>query len=131
MQQLLKTPALSALALALAVAGAVSAEPLKRSPGTPTGYGPVKVQVVVSARGLDLSSDAGADQFLSRLSHAVSRACDDRPKDGPRLMIARSVAFHACRAHALEEARNLVRSPAVKRRIADLQIQGQTRLARR
>lgn len=129
MQNLLKTFVLSTLAIA--VASAASAEPLKRSPGTPTGYGPVKVQVVVSARGLDLSSDAGADQFRDRLSQAINRACDDRRKGGPQLMAARSAGFHACRAQALQEAVTLVRAPAAKQRIADLQMQGQMRLARR
>ena len=60
------------------------------SPGAPGGHGQVKVLVIVSSHGLDLTSDAGADQFLGRLTAAVNHACDDRPADGPPLT-------HACR----------------------------------
>ena len=50
--------------------------------GAPGGHGPVKVLVIVSSHGLDLTSDAGAGQFLGRLSAAVNPACNDRPTVG-------------------------------------------------
>jgi UrcA family protein len=120
----------AALVAAAGLAGAAVAESLDVRPGDPGGHGPVKVLVIVSSHGLDLSSDAGADRFFGRLSAAVNAACDDR-SNGPPLTVARSEEFQTCRAQALQTAMTYVRSPIVKRRFAAIQLKDTLRLARR
>jgi UrcA family protein len=91
----------------------------------------VKVLVIVSSHGLDLGSDAGANQFLDRLNAAVTRACDDRPADGPAMMMTRTTGFYECRSKALQTAMTYVHSPLVKRRYAAIEARDGLRLARR
>ena len=121
----------AALVAAVAFAGAAAAGPLDSRPGNPGGHGPVKVLVTVSSQGLDLTSEAGADRFLGRLTAAVNTACDDRPTYGPRLSIARTAGFTTCRGQALHAAMTYVRSPTVRRRYAAINAEGDLRLARR
>jgi UrcA family protein len=118
-----------ALLAVLGLAGAAAADPLAPYPGAPGGYGPVKVMVIVSAHGLNLSSADGAHQFVRRLEVAVNRACDDRA--APPLAIARSQGFYTCRERAMEMAMAYVSSPLVKRAYAHLQQKSAVRLARR
>jgi UrcA family protein len=115
MKTLLQTAA--ALLAATCLAGAATADPLAPMPGAPGGNGPVKVLVIVTSHGLNLSSEAGADLFIRRLDAAVNRACDDRPKSGV-FALSRSAQFHACRAKALETAMAYVHSPVVRQRYA-------------
>ncbi|MFI4966167.1 MAG: UrcA family protein [Caulobacterales bacterium] len=122
---------IAALLAATCLASVASAQPLANLPGVPGGHGPVKVLVIVSSHGLDLSTDAGADQFLGRLTDAVNRACNDRPVDGPALTIARTAKFQVCRAQALETALTYVHSPIVRRRYAAMAARDDLRLARR
>jgi UrcA family protein len=121
----------AALIAAAGIAGAALAGPLDAKPGAPGGHGPVKVLVIVSSHGLDLSSDAGADRFLGRLTSAVNRACDDRRSNGPMLNLAHSEGFYACRSEAIETAMTYVRSPVVTRRYAASEARDGLRLARR
>jgi len=118
-------------ALVLGGAGLARAQALERAPGAPTNAGPVSVLVRVSSHDLDLSSEAGADMFVRRLSSAINRACNDRLPDAPPSMLARSDGFRACRATALSSATNKVRSPLVRQRIAQLHGRGETHIARR
>jgi UrcA family protein len=128
----MKTQLLAAALIAAAgLAGAAAAGSLDSRPGDPGGHGPVKVLVIVSSQGLDLTTDVGADQFLGRLTFAVNTACDDRPTDGPALTMTRSGGFAACRAQALETAMTYVRSPIAKRRYAAIEAKDNLRLARR
>jgi len=119
----------SALALATILTasgtGAATAQNLQAGAGTPTGYSPVKALILASSRGLDLSSDDGADLFLRRLSLAVDRACADR---GPNTAPA---AFQECRADALVQAQAFVHSPTAKLRLARLRTSLATRFASR
>jgi len=112
-------------------AGAATADPLAPEPGAPGGHGPVKVLVIVSSHGLNLSNEAGADLFLRRLDTAINRACDDRPGRGAAYAPGRTSQFHACRAKALETAMAYVHSPVVKQRYAQLHKRDQVHLARR
>ena len=121
----------AALIAAVGIAGAAVAGPLDAMPGAPGGHSPVKVLVIVSSHGLDLTSDAGAGKFLDRLTGAVNRACDDRPTDGPALSLGRTSDFYDCRNQALEAAMTYVHSPIVKRRYAANEARGRMRLARR
>jgi UrcA family protein len=127
MKTLLQTAALLA---ATCLAGRATADPLAPVPGAPGGHGPVKVLVVVSSHGLNLSSEAGADLFIRRLDGAVNRACNDRPKSGA-FALDRSAQFHACRAKALETAMAYVHSPMVRQRYAAMRTSDDLRLARR
>ncbi|HEX4712576.1 UrcA family protein [Phenylobacterium sp.] len=127
MNTLLQTAALLAAAC---LAGAAVADPVAAEPGAPGGHGPDKVLVIVSSHGLDLSSEAGADQFIRRLDMAIIQACDDRPKSGA-FALGRSAQFHACRAKALETAMAYVHSPIVKQRYADMRRSDELRLAHR
>ncbi len=115
MKTLLQT---AALLTATCLAGAATADPLSPMPGAPGGHGPVKVLVIVSSHGLDLSSEAGAGLFISRLDTAIDRACDVRPQSVV-VVPGRSVHATACKADALEAAMAYVRSPIVKRRYAE------------
>jgi UrcA family protein len=120
----------TALLAATCVAGAAICQPLAPEAGTPGRHGPVKVLVIVSAHGLDLSSAAGADLFVSRLDAAVNRACNDRPTIGA-FTLFRSDEFQACRANALQTAMVYVRSPLVRQRYAQTRAGDQLRLAHR
>lgn len=126
----MKLLAIASAAAALLLAGSAACDPLAPHPGAPGGHGPVKVMVIVSSHGLDLSSPGGAEQFLQRLDSAVNRACDDRPAGPPR-SLGRSPAFRECRAKALETAMTYVRSPLVRERYAQLRAKDSLRLARR
>jgi UrcA family protein len=119
-----------ALMAATCVAGGAAAQPLTPMPGAPGQHGPVKVLVIVSSHGLDLSSEAGADLFISRLDTAVNRACDDRPNSGA-FTLGRSAEFHACRAKALETAMAYIHSPVVRQRYAVMRRSDELRLAHR
>jgi UrcA family protein len=62
-----------------------------------------RVEVHVSSEGLDLASQAGADQFLQRLSRAATEACGGAPDGSP--LIKRPVRkFRQCRIAALAAA---------------------------
>jgi len=121
----------AALIAAAGLAGAAAAGSLDARPGAPGGHGPAKALVTITSHGLDLTSDAGADRFLGRLTAAVNRACDDRPNDGPWLALARSTGFQACRRQALQAAMTYVHSPVVRRRFAAIEAEDNLRLARR
>lgn len=119
----------AALAAAYFATAAV-ADPLAPSPGAPGGHGPVKVLVIVSSHGLDLSGEAGADQFIHRLDTAIDRACHDRPTSGA-FALGRSGKFQTCRAEALETAMTYVHSPMVKQRYAQMRRSDELHLAHR
>jgi len=121
----------AALIAAAGLAGAAAAGPLDARDGEPGGHSPVKVLVIVSSQGLDLTGEVGAERFLGRLTAAVSAACDDRPTDGPALTMTRSSGFKSCRAQALQTAMTYVRSPLVKRRYAAIEAKGNLRVAGR
>ncbi|WP_309605789.1 UrcA family protein [Phenylobacterium sp.] len=127
MKTLLQTAALLA---ATCVAAAAAADPLEPDAGAPGRHGPVKVLVIVSAQGLNLSSEAGANLFLRRLDSAVSRACNDRPESGA-YALGRTEAFQACRAKALETAMTYVHAPNARQRYAAMRGREELRLARR
>lgn len=92
---------------------------------------PHEVRVAVSSNGLDLTTDAGAGRFLERLDAAVTRACDDRPTDGPAFNLSRSADFYLCRRQTLETVMAQVRAPAVKRLYAAMAAEDSVRLAHR
>lgn len=121
---------IAALLAAACVTGAAAAQPLTPTRGAPGQHGPVKVLVIVSSHGLDLSSEAGANLFIDRLDTAVNRACDDRPTSGA-FTLGRSAEFHACRAKALESAMAYVHAPAVRQRYAEMRKSDELRLAHR
>jgi len=109
---------------------AAAAAPLTPFPGAPGGHGPVKVLVIVSSHGLDLSNEVGASLFIHRLDTAINRACHDRPTS-VAFALSRSAQFHACRAEALETAMAYVHSPVVKRRYAEMRRSDELHLAHR
>lgn len=111
--------------LAATVTGAAAAQTLHAAPGTPSGCSPVKALMLASSRGLNLSSDDGADLFLRRLSLAVDRACKDRGRN------AAPAAFQMCRADALAQTQAFVHSPAAKLRLAKLRTSRATQFASR
>jgi UrcA family protein len=127
----MKTQLIVTSLIAAAIAAEAAGGPLDPPLGAPGGHGPVKVLVKVSSRGLDLTSEAGADQFLARLNAMVNRACDDRPTDGPMLALARSPGFYACRSEALQTAMTYVHSPIVRRRYAAMEAEGGLHVVRR
>jgi UrcA family protein len=132
MHTLLQTAAqIAACAVAAAcLATTAFADPLAPDPGAPGRHGPIKVLVIVSSHGLNLSTEAGADLFMRRIETAIDRACNDRPQSGA-LVLDRSDHFHACRAKALESAMAYVHSPLVRHRYAQLRRADQVRVARR
>lgn len=69
----------------------------------------------VNSEGLDLSTSAGADRFLKRLSIAAGRVCIDR-----RTLITAGVGrdFQICRAKAMAKAVADSRSPVIQQRFA-------------
>lgn len=121
----------AALVAAAGLAGAACAGTPAPREGETGGHGQMKVLVIVSSHGLDLTSDLGADQFLRRLTSAVDAACDDRPIYAPTLRLGRTVAFDRCRSQALEMAMTYVHSPIVKRRYAVIEARDGIHLARR
>lgn len=118
------------LVTALIAAAGIASAAVAGPPASLAGNGSAKVSVIVSSHGLDLTTDAGADQFLERLTSAVDRACDDRA-NGPTLTLGHTAGFYECRSQALETAMAYVRSPVVKRRYAAMQASDSVRLARR
>jgi UrcA family protein len=117
-------------ACGLAAATGAAANPLAAYAGAPGGHGPVKVLVIVSSHGLDLSSERGADLFLRRLDAAVDQACNDRPS-GPLLLLSRTSQYYACHDKALHDAMAYVHSPLVRQRFAQLGAASGVRVARR
>jgi UrcA family protein len=117
--------AAAALSAALAVATPSSADQF----GKPTNFGPMKVEVIASSRGLNLRSEEGARVFLDRLSLAAARACEER--SSPIHMLARTRGFSSCRQAALALAISQVRSPAVRRQYAETNPAGNPQLAHR
>jgi UrcA family protein len=121
---------ITALLAATCLAGAAVADPLAPMPGAPGGRGPVRVLVIVSSQGLNLSTEVGAEQFIRRLDTAINRACNDRPASGI-FALGRSAQVHACRAKALETAMAFVHSPVVRQRYAEIRRSDELHLARR
>lgn len=117
-------------ACGLAMTSAAAGDPLAPIPGAPGGHGPVKVMVIVSSHGLDLSSERGAYLFLRRLDAAVAQACNDRPT-GPHLRLSRPRQFYACRGKALDQAMIYVHSPLVRQRFAQRNGETGRQVARR
>ena len=111
-------------------AAPVTDHPLGSRPGAPGGHGPVRVLVIVSSHGLNLSSSAGADSFVRRLQVAVDQSCNDLPAS-PVRSLARSAQFRDCRRKVLETAMTYVSSPLVRQRYAHLRTAEGVSLARR
>jgi len=96
------------LACVLAVAGY----------GLSAQAGPIgAVQVRVSTEGLDLTTTAGADAALARLSRAATQACGGTP-DGSPLINNAARKFELCRARAVAGAVAQSRSPVLQTRFA-------------
>jgi UrcA family protein len=72
------------------------------------------VEVRVSSEGLDLTSQAGAEQFLQRLSQAATQACGGAPDSSPLVKDA-ARRFRQCRLTAVAVAVGNSRSPKVWR----------------
>lgn len=121
---------ITALLAATCFATAAAADRLSPFAGAPGGHGPVKVLVIVSSHGLNLSSEVGAYQFIRRLDTAIDRACHDRPTSGV-FALSHSEQFQACRAKAVETAMTYVQSPIVKRRYAEMRRSDEFHLAHR
>lgn len=120
----------AALLACVCLCGAAAAGPLEPLPGAPGGHGPVKALVIVSSHGLNLSGEAGGALFVRRLTTAVDRACNDRPRNGA-FALSRSTEFHTCRTEALATAMAYVHSPIVKRRYAEMRRSDELHLAHR
>jgi UrcA family protein len=118
----------AAILAALCAATPAAAGSLANPTGRPTHYGPMTVQVLVSSRGLDLSSEAGARIFLHRLAQAAERTCNPRA-NGPALSLIKSPEVRACEARATAQGMAQVSSPLVRRLYA--QASSGVRLARR
>lgn len=109
----------AALAAAISVHGSALAEPAH-----------IKlVEVAVSSRGLDLSTEAGSATFLRRISRAAAKACGNYPYLSP-LLTGQRQAFDACKAEAMSRAMAEVQSPSVRRAYAS-RMQNLGPLARR
>lgn len=98
------------LAAALAIATIGSATSPAQAETNPT-----TVEVRVNSAGLDLTTEAGADEFLKRLSRAASRACGGRPDVGPLILEARG-RFEDCHAKAVSAAVEQANSAVLDRR---------------
>ena len=109
-------------ALALAAGGDSLAEPRMTT-----------VRVKVSAAGLDLGTEAGADVLLHRLSRAATQACGGSAPS-PVLLEARQ-RFRVCRANAMAgavaDAVEQSRSDVIQRRFAQTRDAKLVRLASR
>ena len=103
------------LAFALAVSATAG---FAHAEGDPNG-GRNTVTLKVSARGLDLKSEAGADAMLGRLARAASAACGGLPGQGP-LLLAQTAAYRSCALSSVEAAVKSSRSPLLSRRYAAL-----------
>lgn len=124
--------------VALTVAAALStvsapapAQAADNPTGRPTRYTAMTVQVIISSRGLNLSSKAGAASFVQRLKLAAGRVCDARP-NGPAVALHKlSPAVLECREKALAEAMAEVSSPVVKQLYSQRHASDAVGLARR
>lgn len=99
-----------AAALAIAACGDAAGPAQARSNLT-------TIQIRVSSAGMDLTTEAGADAFLKRLSRAATNACGGYPDSSPHITDAQQ-RFRACRAKALAGAVEQSQSAMLQRRFA-------------
>ena len=89
-----------------------------------------QVEIRVSSDGLDLATQAGADQFLQRLYRAATLACGSTPDASP--LVANPVQkFEFCRANAIAEAIEQSRAPLIRRQVPGIRQNPTRRMAAR
>jgi UrcA family protein len=88
------------------------------------------IQIRVSSKGLDLTTEAGATQFLDRLSRAASAACGGYPDPSPIITDAPR-RFRLCREKAVAGAVAQSQSELLKRQLTIREADGKVRMARR
>ena len=88
-----------------------------------------KTEIRVSSEGLDLATQAGADQYLERLARAAAKVCGETRDTSP---VVRDAArkFRHCQAMALTETVGRSRSSMVRREFAAKLEAGSLRLAK-
>ncbi len=92
--------------------------------------GPNQVEIRVSSDGLDLTTQAGADQFLQRLYRAATIACGTTPDASP--LVANPVRkFEFCRANAIADAIDQSRAPLIRRQVPSVRQNPARRMAAR
>jgi UrcA family protein len=85
-------------------------------------------EVRVSSKGLDLTTEGGAAEYLVRLSRAAASVCGEYPDPSP-LAVHASQRFAACRETALAAAVAKSQSELLKRQFAARQADRKVRLA--
>jgi UrcA family protein len=92
---------------------------------------PIEVaETKVTSASLDLSTEAGADQFLARIERAATQVCGGYPDLSPLASNALQ-RFRACRAKAVATAVAQSGSPMVQRQFAASEAARHLRVAAR
>lgn len=115
---------LAAGALALAVA-----HPALSQTASPVGRS--TVQLRVSSQGLDLTTEAGAAQFLTRLSHAAAEVCGGHPDPSPLRVHDAARTYRQCQDKALSQVVAQSQMPLLQQQYAAVRGAGPERLAAR
>jgi UrcA family protein len=92
--------------------------------------GPSTVNVVVSAKGLDLTTEKDVRRFLMRLARGASVACGGQVTSSPLLPRA-SDDFRQCRAQALADVVARSNLPRLQRQFATTNDAARLRVAAR
>jgi UrcA family protein len=98
---------------------------------TYVGPGVITVQQKVSSQGLDLTTEAGAAQFVKRLSHAASAVCGGHPDPSPLRANDAARDYRQCQEKALSEVVAQSQWPLVQQQYAAARHDGSARLAAR
>lgn len=118
--------------ISLALAGAVViAAPVAAQAAPRPDAGPETVNVVVSTKGLDLTSQKAARRLLRRLARAASAACGESEAESPLLPPDVRRDYRRCRADALADVVARSNIPELQRQYAATREGQRLRLARR
>jgi UrcA family protein len=118
----------SMLLAAVALAAAVAQPALSQ---THSPVGSATVQLRVSSQGLDLTTEAGAAQFLQRLSHAASQVCGGPPDASPLRPNNAARIYRQCQDKALSDVVAQSQWPLVRQQYAADRHVGSAHLAAR
>jgi UrcA family protein len=98
---------------------------------TYAGPGETKVQMRVTSQGLDLTTEAGAAQFVKRLSQAASQVCGGHPDLSPYRAHDAARGYRQCQDKALSDVVAQSQWPLVRQQYAAIHDVGSARLAAR
>lgn len=118
----------SMLIAACAVAGAIAQPALSETAARP---GMTKVELRVTSQGLDLTTEAGAAQFLKRLSHAAAQVCGGHPDASPVRAQDAARIYRQCQDKALSDVVAQSQWPLVHEQYAAARDVGSARVAAR